>query len=113
MPLRKKWTKDEIEKIYNLKKTGLTFKAIGTHFGVNGNTIRKALQRHSPLFIPRSKKNYNISLKNVTYDIAIQWAKSNNYDIKEDSKVSAIFNINTLRYKKNLPIFLIRDKYCL
>ena len=112
MLARRKWSKEDITRILEHKKQGLKLSAIGLHFKVSGNAVRKALQRHS-VFYMKCKRNSNIESENVTFSQALEWVKNNcdnsiiNIDFKD--RIKGIILINQKRIKLGLPKFCIRN----
>lgn len=113
MQVRKKWTKDEIGIIVDLKNKGMQLKIIGSKFNVTANAIRKALQRHSPMY--QKQINMMVDPKYATYEMIINWGLEKNiiniFDLENCSKVKLIMKINRFRLDSHLPLFFLRELY--
>lgn len=113
MNVRKKWTKEEIGIIVDLKNRGMQLKNIGYKFSVTANAIRKALQRHSPMY--QKQINMFIDPKYVTYKMIINWGLDKKVisinDLNNFSKVKLIMKINRFRLDSHLPLFFLRELY--
>lgn len=112
----KKWIKDEIKQIVNMREKGVKFKNIGLFFLVTGNAVRKALQRHTN-FYSKLSNNFN---KNQTSKIdIIQWGIKYSIFIKHNigllfnnniiSEDHAILLVNKYRLKNGLLPFLVKN----
>lgn len=119
METRKKWKKNEISEILALKQSGLKLLEIGLMFNKTPNSIRKALQRHSPMYIKAhsmKKKSplteVNNSFSNyITYKNAIEWATKHNVPNVSINNTSIlnIMYINKFRRENGYVFFKVRD----
>ena len=111
---RKKWTKNDILIIENMKRDGYKTSVIGEKFNVTSNAIRKILSRKSTKYLKTFKidNQANIPLS-MTVNQMLLFGINNNYIILDkygnyyinNQKVSiytAILYIQQIRIKKNL-----------
>lgn len=87
----KRWTKQEIGKIIELRKCNRNFQYIANYFCVTPNAIRKALQRH----------NLNYNKKPRKTDIQYFVFETKTKSILEIAKE------NQQRMKQNLPLLKV------
>lgn len=112
--MNKKWKKEDVLKILELRKQGVKFRNIGLFFSVTSNAVRKTLQRHTNIY---TKKFINLSTIRTKKEIILNWGIKNNiikrnndtFFIEKEiiSEYKAIIEINKFRLKNNLIPFLM------
>ncbi len=116
METRKKWNKDEIEKIISLKNQGMKLFSIGLLFNKTANAVRKALTRHDPVYLAAQLDkstpefiDFSYS-SNISYSDAMKWAKDRSMPVNvSKSTVTNIMIINKYRRENGYPMFCVRD----
>lgn len=116
---KKKWSKQEIKDILFMKNNRFKFNAIALKYGVTANAVRKALQRHCPLYMNLKACNTNSHPIHVSSQYFLEQAikkktlvkKGDDYFYKGEKMFDiyeCIVMINQDRIKEGLPIFRVR-----
>ena len=113
---RRKWCKDDISNIVQMRRNGMTLNKIGLTFLITGNAVRKALQRHCPMYMKKTP-SVHVDPKFLSFQKILEWGVTNSaisdLDIKTKTRVQCAMKVNQYRLEKMLSTFVVDENLIL
>jgi len=113
---RRKWKKEDINNIVQMRRSGMTLNKIGLTFLVTGNAVRKALQRHCPMYMKKTQ-SVQVDPKFLSFQKILEWGVANSaisdLDLRTKTRVQCAMKVNQYRLEKMLSTFVIDENLIL